>query len=71
MLGYSKIVIKSEPEFNGCILKEPSFSQQIYREYEILQGVVELTNGLGTMFIKCIADPGFQLNRTTLLPLTR
>lgn len=65
--GFTEISIKSTPVYTGDIFIEPSLCQKPGQEYEIIQSVVKLENGLGHVVLKGLVSSGFNMDQNTLL----
>lgn len=52
--GYTEIDVYTKPEYSGDLFIEPSLCHSLQRQYEVLQSVVRLSNGLGKIIVKNI-----------------
>lgn len=65
--GYTIVVVRSTPPYNGDLFIEPSLCQQSKREYEVIQSVINIKDGFGQIVVKGLAAEGFMLYKDSLL----
>lgn len=65
--GFTEFSIYSNPKFSGNLLVEPSFCQKPLQNYEIIQSVIKLKDGLGLIVIKGLEPDGFLLEKDTII----
>ncbi|XP_022836865.1 uncharacterized protein LOC111364243, partial [Spodoptera litura] len=64
--GYTLVSIYTKPSFTGDLFVEPSFCQDTHKQYEIIQSVIQVNDGQGTIVVKGL-NSGFKLLKDTLL----
>ncbi|KAH9637556.1 hypothetical protein HF086_009620 [Spodoptera exigua] len=64
--GYTLVTIHTKPKFTGNLFIEPRFCQDTHKQYEIIQSVVQVNDGQGTVVVKGL-NSGFKLLKDTLL----
>lgn len=64
---YTEIDVYTKPTYTGAVFIESSMCQNIQRPYEVLQSVVQITEGLGKIVVKGPSGSGVELSKDILI----